>query len=140
MSRGFIRERRPDVYELRAYVGYDARTGKRRWLHATFRGDRGDAEAALDDLVAQADAEAGRVAGLVRRPKVRSSITVADVCERWFDWAMPRLEPGSRVRTGSLHEKTSTATSSFASAMSSCGGYAVTSLPRTAIPTTTSAS
>ena len=87
----------PGVFELRAYVDYDAVTGKRRWLHATYRGTRPQAEAALDDVVSQADAEAGRVAGLVRRPKARSSLTVAEACERWFDWAMPRLESGSRV-------------------------------------------
>ena len=89
--RGSKRERRPGVWELRAYVGRDA-DGNDRQKSVTFHGSAKAADKALRDLIS--DVEDGKHAPLT------DAGTVADMLERWLtdrhrDWA-PRTASENR--------------------------------------------
>ncbi len=57
-GRGSVRlKRKPDYWEVRAYVGVDPITGKDRYTSRTVRGGRRDAEKLLAQVVAKVDRE-----------------------------------------------------------------------------------
>lgn len=74
---GSLRQRRPDVWELRVALGPDLTTGRSLVRSLTVHGDREDAQAALARWAAEADAvRAGRCAA--------PGISVADLLDRWL--------------------------------------------------------
>jgi len=70
-------------WEVRAFVGKEPETGKKRYVTRTVRGERRDAEVTLGRLLAEIDD--GQHA-------VRAG-TVGDLCERWYAHAAPDLSP-----------------------------------------------
>src|SRR5690606_36925249 len=77
------RQRGKESWEVRAFAGRDADTGKKHYVTRTVRGTRRDAEVALGRLVAEIDE--GQHA-------VRAG-TVGELCERWYSHAAPDLSP-----------------------------------------------
>lgn len=80
---GSIRQRGKQSWEVRAFAGRDAETGKKRYVTRTVRGERRDAEVALGRLLGEI--EDGQHA-------VRAG-TVGDLCDRWYAHAAPDLSP-----------------------------------------------
>jgi integrase len=80
---GSIRQRGKQSWEIRAFAGKDAETGKKRYVTRTVRGDRREAEVALGRLLGEI--EDGQHA-------VRAG-TVGELCERWYSHAAPDLSP-----------------------------------------------
>jgi integrase len=80
---GSIRQRGKQSWEIRAFAGKDAETGKKRYVTRTVRGERRDAEIALGRLIAEIDDGQHAV-----RPG-----TVGELCERWYSHAAPDLSP-----------------------------------------------
>ena len=78
--RGFIRQR-GDAWELRVYLGQDAVTGKKRYATKTMRRQRREADRVLARMVAEAD----------HGTFARTSATVGELLERWFEQAAMRL-------------------------------------------------
>ena len=81
--QGNIRQRGPTSWELRAYVGRDPATGRKRYVTKTVRGGKRDAQRALTALVH------GAQEGMLSR----SRATVGDLLEAWFDHANADLSP-----------------------------------------------
>src|SRR6266542_5997870 len=90
MSRGSMRRRGTDSWELRAYWGIDPKTGRERWLTKTVHGTSRFARRQLDDLVV----EAGRA-------RLRAG-TLADLLDQWFEAASPGWAPTTVGHTGSI--------------------------------------
>jgi integrase len=86
--KGHIRKR-GDSWELRVYAGTDAVTGKERTITKTFRGGKREAQRALAEFAA--DAQRGRL--------VRTSATVGELLEAWFDQARRDFSPKTIVET-----------------------------------------
>ena len=86
--KGHIRKR-GDSWELRVYVGTDTVTGKERTVTRTFRGGKREAQRALAEFVA--DAQRGRL--------VRTSATVGELLEAWFEQASRDFAPTTIVET-----------------------------------------
>ncbi len=82
-------------WEVRAFAGKDAETGKKRYVTRTVRGERREAEVALGRLVAEIDD--GQHA-------VRAG-TVGDLCERWYAHAAPDLSPANAAEYRRLLDK-----------------------------------
>ncbi len=80
---GSIRQRGKQSFEIRAFAGKDAETGKKRYVTRTVRGERREAQVALGRLLAEI--EDGQHA-------VRAG-TVGELCERWYSHAAPDLSP-----------------------------------------------
>lgn len=80
---GSIRQRGKQSWEIRAFAGKDAETGKKRYVTRTVRGDRREAEVALGRLLGEIDD--GQHA-------IRAG-TVGELCERWYSHAAPDLSP-----------------------------------------------
>jgi integrase len=80
---GSIRQRGKSSWELRVHAGRDELTGKKLYVHKTFRGGKREAERELARLVAQVE-EGTRTA---------RSGTIAELCEKWFDFTAPGLSP-----------------------------------------------
>ena len=80
---GSIRQRGKQSWEIRAFAGKDAETGKKHYVTRTVRGDRREAEVALGRLLGEIDD--GQHA-------VRAG-TVGELCERWYSHAAPDLSP-----------------------------------------------
>ena len=80
---GSIRQRGKQSWEVRAFVGKEPETGKKRYVTRTVRGERRDAEVTLGRLLSEVDD--GQHA-------VRAG-TVGDLCERWYAHAAPDLSP-----------------------------------------------
>jgi hypothetical protein len=74
---GSLRQRGPDSWELRIYLGVDAATGRERWATKTVHGSRRHATAQLREFVEEA--------GYAR---LRAG-TVADLLDRWLAHASP---------------------------------------------------
>ncbi len=53
--QGTMRQRAAGSWELKAYLGRDAVSGKKRWAYLTFRGGKREAQGALAALVAEAE-------------------------------------------------------------------------------------
>ncbi len=73
MKAGSIRERRPGVFEFRAYVGRDPVTNLPRWKSKTWRGTKRAAGMALAQWVTE-----------VRRENVETTETVAGLLDAWM--------------------------------------------------------
>jgi hypothetical protein len=82
--KGHLRKR-ANAWELRAFAGRDPVTGRRIYRTRTFRGTRGDAEAALARLVLEVGS--GGRASL--------DATVGELIRQWFELAQPDLSPST---------------------------------------------
>lgn len=80
--RGHIRQR-GDAWELRAYVGRDPVTGRKKYLTRTFRGGKRAAEGALSKFVVEVGG-----GGHASR-----DATVSDLIKQWLQLASPELSP-----------------------------------------------
>lgn len=80
--RGHIRQR-GDAWELRAYVGRDPVTGRKKYLTRTFRGGKRAAEGALSRFVVEVGGSG----------HASQDATVADLIEQWLLLASPELSP-----------------------------------------------
>ena len=80
--KGFIR-RRGDAWELRVFLGTDPVTSKKRYASRTVRGGKREAQRVLNEMVAGAEQ------GL----SVRTSATVGELLERWFEFASRDFSP-----------------------------------------------
>ncbi len=92
---GSIRQRGKQSWEIRAFAGKDAETGKKRYVTRTVRGERREAEVALGRLLAEI--EDGQHA-------VRAG-TVGELCERWYSHAAPDLSPAVAAEYRRLLDK-----------------------------------
>lgn len=92
---GSLRQRGKESWEVRAFAGRDADTGKKLYVTRTVRGTRRDAEVALGRLVAEIDE--GQHA-------VRAG-TVGELCERWYEHAAPDLSPAVAAEYRRLLDK-----------------------------------
>lgn len=91
--QGTMRQRSVGSWELKAYLGRDAVTGKKRWAYRTFRGGKREAQRALAALVAEAE----------RGSLARTKATVGELLEEWFAHASPEFSPkGARETRGVL--------------------------------------
>ncbi len=86
---GHMRQRGESSWQLTAYVGYDAKAGKRRYTSKTIRGTKRDAERALAKFVTEV-AEGGRVA--------TGPISVEQVITQWLDARRAQLSPATTDR------------------------------------------
>jgi integrase len=82
--RGHIRQR-GDAWELRAYVGRDPVTGRKKYLTRTFRGGKRAAEEALSKFVTEVGGGA----------HAAQDATVSDLIEQWLSLALPELSPAT---------------------------------------------
>ena len=89
---GSLRQRGPDAWELRIYLGVNASTGRERWATKTVHGTRRFASATLAEFVEDA--------GYAR---LRSG-TVADLLDRWMGQASPAWSSTTVVQTRSVVE------------------------------------
>jgi integrase len=92
---GSIRQRGKQSWEIRAFAGKDAETGKKRYVTRTVRGERRDAEVALGRLLGEIDDG---------QPSVRAG-TVGELCERWYSHAAPDLSPSVSAEYRRLLDK-----------------------------------
>lgn len=86
--KGFLR-RRGSSWELRAYLGRDPVSGRKRYATRSVRGPRKDAERVLREMVAAAEAGATHRAGA----------TFGELCEEWFAHARRYLAPNTLAET-----------------------------------------
>jgi integrase len=85
-----MRQRGPDTWQLRVYVGVDADTGRERWATTTVRGSRRRATSELKRFVEQVEA-----------PRIRAG-SLKDLLERWFAAASLGWAPTTTRETRSL--------------------------------------
>lgn len=81
--RGGLRERSPGVWEVRAEVGRDPVSGKRRQISRTVRGNKRAAEKVLNALVADTD----------RGENQGADATFEALADRWLEQAGADLSP-----------------------------------------------
>ena len=89
---GSLRQRGPDTWELRVYLGVDRDTGRERWATKTVHGSRRHATARLGEFVEDA--------GYAR---LRAG-TVADLLDRWMGHASPAWSSTTLAQTRSIVE------------------------------------
>ena len=82
-------------WELRVFLGPDPLTGRKRYATRTVRGGKREAQTALAEMVTEAE----------RGLTVRTTATVGELLEAWFESAAPDF----RRRRSSRHGATSTA-------------------------------
>jgi integrase len=80
---------RGDSWELKVYLGRDSLSGRKRWAYRTFRGGKCEAQRALAAMVAGAD----------RGGLARTTATVGDLLEEWFEHAAPSFSPKNVAET-----------------------------------------
>jgi integrase len=80
--RGHLRQR-GSSWELRVYLGKDAVTGRERYVTRTMKGRRREAERMLNELVVSAE----------RGLMARTSATVGELLDTWFEHASPEFSP-----------------------------------------------
>jgi len=80
---GSLRQRGKTSWQLRVLAGRDEITGKKSYVSKTFRGGRREAERELARLVAEVEAGSTTAA----------AGTVAELCNKWFEYACPNLSP-----------------------------------------------
>ena len=90
--RGGLRERSTGVWEVRAEVGRDPVSGRRRQISRTFRGNKRGAEKLLNTLVADAD----------RGDNQGADASFRTLSERWIEQAGADLSPTTLRRYESL--------------------------------------
>jgi len=93
---GTMRERPPGsgTWELRAYVGRDAESGKPRQVSRTFKGGKRQARRALDELVA--DVAGGRVRAI-------TSWTFGQLLDEWMARYVERHRAKATIETYRVH-------------------------------------
>jgi hypothetical protein len=89
---GSLRQRGPNSWELRVYLGVDADCGRERWATKTVHGSRRYATARLAEFVEEA--------GYAR---LRAG-TVADLLDRWMAHASPAWSSTTLRQTRSVVE------------------------------------
>jgi integrase len=83
-----MRKRGPS-WEVRVYLGRDSVTGKERYATKTVKGGKRDAERCLSEMISEA--ENGR--------SVRTTSTVGELLEKWFEFASPDFSPKTVLET-----------------------------------------
>src|SRR5207244_4503766 len=88
---GHARERRPGVWELRAYAGRDPLTGRKRYETKTVRAvmTKREAQRAVDAYAVEVHGEPVGAAG----------VKFGDLLEKWFAIAGPRMVPAGQRET-----------------------------------------
>ena len=89
MSRGHLRRRGAQSWELKYDVGTDPRTGQRRIAYRSFKGSKRDAALELARLVAE------HASGAAVDP---SKATVAQFLQRWLDWSRAHVSRKTHER------------------------------------------
>ncbi len=85
--RGHVRERSPGSWELRAYAGRDALTGRKRYKTKTVRAKgRREADKALAAFVTE-----------LEKSGVAAGGTFGELVERWIATAAPGWSPANEV-------------------------------------------
>jgi hypothetical protein len=92
---GSLRQRGKTSWQLRVLVGRDEITGRKTYVSKTFRGGRREAERALARLVAEVEAGSTTAA----------AGTVAELCNKWFEYACPNLSPAVSAEYRRLLDK-----------------------------------
>lgn len=82
---------RGDSWQLRVFAGYDAVTGKKRWITKTVPGGKREAQRALAGMVTEVD-----------HGMSGTDATVAVLLERWFEVASPDWSPKTVVSHRSI--------------------------------------
>jgi integrase len=80
--KGFMRQRGAS-WELRVFLGPDPLTGKKRYATRTVRGGKREAQTALAEMVTEAE----------RGLTARTTATVGELLEAWFEFASPDFSP-----------------------------------------------
>lgn len=80
--KGFMRQRGAS-WELRVFLGRDPLTGKKRYATRTVRGGKREAQTALAEMVTETE----------RGLTVRTTATVGELLEAWFEFATPDFSP-----------------------------------------------
>ncbi len=93
--RGGIRKRSPGVWEVRAEIGRDPVTGRRRQISRTVRGGKRDAERVLNSLSVQSDT--GALTG--------TDVTLKELTDRWLAQVENDLSPTTVLRYKNLLSK-----------------------------------
>jgi integrase len=86
--KGYIRRRGPS-WELRAYLGRDPVSGRKRYATRSVRGSKRAAERVLRDMVAAAEA------GVTHR----AGATFGELCETWLTHASGHLAANTMTET-----------------------------------------
>lgn len=92
---GSIRQRGKESWEVRAFLGKDAVTGRKQYVTRTVHGTRREAEVALGRLLGEVDDGDHAV-----RPG-----TVGELCELWFAQTEPDLSPSTAPQYRRLLDK-----------------------------------
>ena len=80
--KGFIR-RRGEAWELRVFLGVDPVTGRKRYANKSVRTGKREAQRMLAEMIVEAE----------RGTLARTSATVGDLLETWFEFAAPEFSP-----------------------------------------------
>ena len=80
--KGFMRQR-GNSWELRVFLGHDPLTGKKRYATQTVRGGKREAQSKLAEMVTEAE----------RGLTARTTATVGELLETWFEFAAPDFSP-----------------------------------------------
>ena len=86
--KGLIRQR-GDAWELRVCLGIDPVTSKQRYASRAVRGGKREAQRVLNEMVSEAE----------RGLAVRSSATVGELLEAWFEMAKGDFSPSTVKET-----------------------------------------
>ena len=103
--KGIIRQRGAS-WELKAYPGHDPLTGKKRHVTRTVRGGQREAQTALAEMVTEAE----------RGLTVRTTATVGELLEAWFEFATPDFSPKTVKETQGHIDRSTRASSGGGSA------------------------
>jgi len=80
--KGFMRQRGAS-WELRVFLGRDPLTGRKRYATRTVRGGKREAQTALAEMVTEAE----------RGLTARTTATVGELLDAWFEFASPDFSP-----------------------------------------------
>lgn len=80
--KGFIR-RRGEAWELRVFLGVDPVTGRKRYANKSVRTGKREAQRMLAEMIVEAE----------RGTLARTSATVGDLLETWFEFAAQEFSP-----------------------------------------------
>ena len=86
--KGFMRQRGAS-WELRVFLGNDPLTGKKRYATRTLRSGKREAQRALAEMVTEAE----------RGLTARTTATVGELLEAWFELAAPDFSPKTAKET-----------------------------------------
>jgi len=86
--KGFIRPR-GDAWELRVFLGTDPVTNKKRYASKTVHGGKREAQRSLNEMITEAE----------RGLSARTTATVGELIERWFEFAAQDFSPSTVKET-----------------------------------------